>query len=72
MFETTDMTADEFNAIGDVYDFPAFTGDLSGVTELESGDVIMFKTVNDKIGLIKINTINGRGDHVSLDVIVSE
>lgn len=72
MFATTEMTADDFNAIGDVYDFSAFTGDLSGITQLESGDVIMFKTVNDKLGLIKVNSVNGRGDHVSLDVIVAE
>ena len=72
MFATTNITADEFDAIGDVFDFPAFTGDMSGITNLESGDVIMFKTVTDKLGLIKINQINGRGDHVSLDVIVAE
>ena len=72
MFATTSITADEFDAIGDIYDFPAFTGDISGITNLESGNVIMFKTVADKLGLIKVNQINGRGDHISLDVIIAE
>lgn len=72
MFATTDMTAEEFDAIGDVYEFPEFTGDMSGVTQLVAGNVISFKTVNEKLGLIKVNQINGRGDHISLDVIVAE
>lgn len=72
MFATTDMTAEEFDAIGDEYEFPEFTGDMSAITKLENGNVISFKTVNDKLGLIKVNQINGRGDHISLDIIVAE
>ena len=72
LFAATDMTAAEFDAIGDVYEFPEFTGDLSGIENLVAENVIMFKTVNDKLGFIKVNQINGRGDHVSLDVIVAE
>lgn len=72
MFATTTMTAEEFDAIVDVYEFPEFTGDMSGVNQLVAGNVISFKTVNDKLGLIKVNQINGRGDHVSLDVIIAE
>lgn len=72
LFATTEITVEEFDAIGDVYEFPEFTGDQSGIAHLENGNVIMFKTVGEKLGLIKIDQINGKGDHVTLDVIVAE
>lgn len=72
MFVMTTITAAEFDAIGDTYVFPELTADLSGITSLTNGNVIMFKTVNNKMGLVKINTINGRGDYINIDVIVAE
>jgi len=72
LFSATDMTADEFDAIGDTYKFPAFTGSASSYNQLEAGDVIMFKTVGEKVGYIKINEVTSRGDYASIDVIVAE
>lgn len=72
LFATTNITTEDFNAIGDKYEFPKFTSNLSDINHLEAGNVIMFKTVGEKLGLIKVNQINGRGDHISLDVIVAE
>ncbi len=71
LFVKTDMTAAEFDAIGDTFVFPEFTGGASGITNLATNDILMFKTVNNFLGLIKVNSINGRGDFVSLDVIVT-
>jgi len=71
LFTKLDMTAAEFDAIGDTFIFPEFTGETSSITHLATNDVLMFKTVNDFFGLIKVNSINGRGDFVSLDVIVT-
>ncbi len=71
LFVKTDMTAAEFDAIGDTFVFPEFTNGTSGITNLATNDILMFKTVNDFLGLVKVNSINGRGDFVSLDVIVT-
>jgi hypothetical protein len=72
IFVKTAITAAEFDAIGETYVFPELTDGTSGITSLANGNVILFKTVNDKMGLIKINSINGRGDYINLDVIVAE
>lgn len=71
-FMETEMTAADFDAIGDTYIFPEMTELLSDVNNLENNDVIMFMTVDNKYGFIKVNSINGRGDFISLDVIISE
>jgi hypothetical protein len=71
LFAETDITAEDFAAIGTEYDFPEFSGDLTDVNQIEMGNVFMFKTVENKLGLIKVNQINSRGDFVSLDIIVS-
>lgn len=72
LFADSEMTASEFDAIGSEYVFPEFTETLTDIKHLENNDVIMFKTVDNKLGFIKVNSINGRGDFISLDVIVSE
>ncbi len=72
LFAATDLTVAEFDAIGDTYQFPAFTGSASSYNQLEAGDVIMFKTVGEKVGYIKINEVTSRGDYASIDVIVAE
>lgn len=72
LFGSTDITADDFNAIEEEYVFPEFTSELSAITQLEAGNVIIFKTVGEKLGLIKVNQINSRGDQINIDVIVAE
>ena len=72
MFMETSITATQFDEIGSIYTFPTFENSASDINQLESDDVIMFRTVDNKMGLIKINSINSRGDYVVLDVIVSE
>jgi len=72
LFSSTSLTAGDFDAIGNTYLFPAFTGTASSITQLAVGDVIMFKTVGQKLGLIKINEITSRGDYTNIDVIVEQ
>lgn len=72
LFATTQLSVDDFNAIGSTYEFPAFTSDVSAITLLMADEVIMFKTVGNKLGYIKINQVNGKGDHINIDVIVAE
>ncbi len=72
LFASTTLTAEDFDAIGEMYEFPEFLGTASGITNLESGDVIMFQTVGMKVGYIKVNSVNSRGDYMNLDVIVQE
>lgn len=71
LFTKLDMTSEEFDAIGDTFVFPELTNESSAITQLQTNDVIMFQTVNEFPGLIKVNSINGRGDFVSLDIIVT-
>ena len=72
MFEMTDMNVGDFDAIGDSYVFPEFTGTEDDINDLEADDIFMFKTVDDKVGLVKVNAINGKGDVVNIDVKVQQ
>ncbi len=72
LFAATDITVETFDNIGDTYTFPEFTGAETSITQLENNMVIMFKATNEKMGLIKVNSINGRGDFISLDIIVQD
>ena len=72
LFASTDITVEAFDNIGDTYTFPDFTGTETGITQLENNMVIMFKTTDEKMGLIKVNSINGRGDFINLDIIVQD
>ena len=68
------ITAADFNSIGTSYTFPTFNT-ASSVTlanQLNVDDVIYFKTAAGKLGFIKINSINGRGDKSNIDVIVEK
>lgn len=71
LFVKTDITSAEFDAIGDSFNFPEFTGEASSITNLNSNDVLMYRTVLGYVGLIKVNSINSRGDFISIDVIVT-
>ena len=70
LFEMSSLSGAEFDAIGDIYIFPDFTGTKDDINNLENGDVVYFKTVNDKLGFIKVNAINGKGDVVNIDLKV--
>ena len=72
LFASTDITVEAFDNIGDTYIFPEFIGTETGITQLENNSVIMFKTAENKMGLIKVNSINGRGDFINLDIIVQD
>ncbi len=72
LFQSTDITAAEFDAIGDTYSFGDFTGDLSAITALEEGQVIMFKTWDEKLGLVKVSSITSRGDYAVIDVVIED
>lgn len=71
-FERTNMTAAEFDAIGEFYIFPEFTGELTRINELSNGDVVYFKTEAGKHGYIKIVDLYNRGDVAQVEVIVEE
>lgn len=72
LFEMSSLSAAEFDAIGNAYAFPEFTGTADDINNLLMDDVVIFKTVNNKLGFIKINSINGKGDIVNIDVKVME
>ena len=67
-----DINASEFDAIGDSYDFPEFTGTVDDINNLEAGDVVFFKTTKNKLGYLKVNSINGKGDYINIDLIVED
>lgn len=70
LFDMAPINATEFDAIGDSYAFPEFTGTEDDVNNLEASDVVFFKTAANKYGYIKVNSINGKGDYINIDVIV--
>lgn len=73
-FNTSDMTAGEFDAITDLHVFPEFdvAGATSKANELQTGQVIMFRTVAEKLGYIKIKDLYRSGDKILFDLIVEE
>jgi hypothetical protein len=64
----------EFDAIGEAYIFPEFDDNdsESDANQLQSDDVVFFKTAGGKLGFLKINTITNRGDQVNFDVKVEK
>jgi hypothetical protein len=71
-FQSTSMTAADFDAIGEFYVFPEFTGELTRISQLSNGDVVYFKTEAGKHGYIKIVDLYNRGDVAQVEVIVEE
>lgn len=73
-FNTTTMTAAEFDAIGNTYAFPEFnaTTAASLANNLVNGQVIYFKTQAGKHGYIKVVDLYSRGDMAKFDVIIEE
>ena len=70
LFEMSDLNADQFDAIGGSYAFPEFTGTKDDINDLEVGDVVFFKTVNDKHGYIKVKNIYQKGYKIDFDMKV--
>lgn len=69
------ITAEQFDAIGDDYEFPPFTStDTKFLDQLEVNDVLYFKTAAGKLGFIKVVSVTtpNRGDRATFDIIVQE
>lgn len=73
-FNTTNITAAQFDAIGDTYQFPVFNmgSQTTKVNALAEGQVVLFKTQGGKLGLIKVVDLYSRGDLAKVDVIVQK
>ncbi len=77
-FHKNTITAEQFDAIVDEYDFPEFTTESPAPTQfvdqLVVGDVLYFKTVAGKLGFIKVVSVTtpNRGDRATFDIIVQE
>lgn len=73
LFELTTLSAADFDAITDSYSFPDFTGNEDDhIGDVQIDDVFQFRTTNDVYGLIKVNSLNAKGDVVNIDMIVEE
>jgi len=73
-FNPTTITPAQFDAIGDTYQFPTFnlTQQSTKMNQLVNGQVFLFKTKNDKLGLVKVVDLYSRGDRAKLSVIVQK
>ena len=74
-FNPINMTAAQFDAIGLIYQFPTFDFGLqtTKVNNLREGDIFIFKTKDDKLGLVKITYLSTtRGDKVTATIIVQK
>ncbi len=71
MFVLTTLSAADFDAITTSYSFPDFTG-TDDINDLAANDVVQFKTTNNLNGLIKVNSINAKGDVINIDMIVED
>ena len=75
-FNKTNLTVAQFDAIGNNYKFQTFNfGDqASKVNNLKVGDIFMFKTKSDKLGLVKITHLSKptRGDTAKATIIVQK
>lgn len=73
-FNSTTITAAQFDAIGDTYQFPAFNmmQQTTRMNNLTEGQVFLFKTHNDKLGLVKVIDLYTRGDRAKVSVIIQQ
>ena len=73
-FNATTITAAQFDAIGETYQFPTFnlSAQTSKMNNLVNGQVFLFKTKNDKLGLVKIVDLYSRGDRAKASIIVQK
>jgi len=73
-FNTTAMTAAEFDAIGEFHVFPEFnaTTQTTLANNLSNGQIIYFMTQAGKKGYVKVVDLFSRGDLAKFEVIVEE
>lgn len=73
VFNTTTITAAQFDAIDQTFQFPAFNlnAQSSRVTNLQVGQVILFKTQANKLGLIKVVNFNTT-DRMEMDIVIQK
>jgi hypothetical protein len=73
-FNPTTITDTQFDAIGDTYQFPTFNlmQQTTKMNNLITGQVFLFKTKNDKLGLVKVIDLYNRGDRAKVSVIVQK
>lgn len=74
MFIGTEMTAEEFDGIGEYYEFPEFVEAEADtkIINMVNGDVVFFKTQAGALGYIKVVDLYSRGDLGKFEVIVME
>jgi hypothetical protein len=73
-FNHTTITPAQFDLIGANYNFPDFipAEQSTKINQLMVGDVILFKTQNGKLGLIKIVNLYTKGDKIKIDVVLEK
>lgn len=73
-FQATTMTAAQFDAIGNLYEFPTFD-DATATTkanQLANGNIFYFKTQAGKRGYFKVVDLYTKGDKAKFDFIVEQ
>ena len=75
-FNPSNITVAQFNAIGASYQFPAFdySTQTTKMNNLRVNDIFMFKTKDDKLGLVMITHLSTptRGDGAKATIIVQK
>ncbi|MBI9033517.1 MAG: hypothetical protein JEZ03_03490 [Bacteroidales bacterium] len=73
LLEKTALTAVQFDAINYYNEIPDMTvAAETKVNNLETGNVFLFKTANDVIGLAKVVDLYTRGDKAKLEIIIKK
>lgn len=74
LFIKTEMTVEDFDAIGEYYEFPEFVEAEANtkIVNMVNGDVLFFKTEAGALGYIKVVDLYSRGDLGEFEVIVME
>jgi hypothetical protein len=75
-FNETNITPAQFDAIGTTYQFPTFnfSSQTTKMNMLEVNDIFLFKTKNNKLGLVKITYLSkpNKGDKSRATIIVQK
>jgi hypothetical protein len=73
-FNPSSYSATQFDAIGANFQFPSFDVNLqtTKMNQLAVGDVFLFKTKGNKVGLIKIVSLYTKGDKMKIDVVMEK
>lgn len=73
-FNPSSYSAAQFDAIGSNFQFPSFDLGVQStkINQLVVGDVFLFKTKANKLGLVKIVSLYTKGDKMKIDVIMEK